>query len=118
MAELEESYWQKIVEIARQLPGVEESTSYGTRALKVKGQLMVRMKEDGETLVVRVDFYERQLLMDSEPETFFITDHYRDYPAVLIRLARIDDEQLAERLEAAWRFVAPKPMVSEFDRAD
>ncbi len=64
------------------LPGVTESTSYGTPALKVKGKLMVRMWEDGETMVLKTTFEEREELMAADPETYFITDHYLNYEYV------------------------------------
>ena len=70
-------------QLALALPEVEEGTSYGTPAFKVKGKFLSRLKEDGETLVVRIDMDERDVLMAANPETFYITDHYRGYPAML-----------------------------------
>src|SRR5690349_10569126 len=71
-------------ELACALPGVEESTSYGTPALKVKGKLFARLKEDGETLVVKVDREARDALVAARPNIFFVTDHYRPYPYMLV----------------------------------
>jgi hypothetical protein len=99
-------------EIGLALPGVEESTSYGTPALKVKGKLVARLKEDGETLVVRMDFLDREAVMEMDPRTFFITDHYRNYPAVLVRLATVGRERLREVLEQSWRYAAPKRLLA------
>ncbi len=93
-------------ELACRLPDVEDGMSYGTPSLKVRGKLLLRLREDGETLAVRVDYPMREALMQSEPETFFITDHYRNHPAVLVRLASVDRRRLHEVLEHAWRFVA------------
>ena len=93
--------------LGRKLPGVVESTSYGTVALKVGGKLMARLKEDGETLVVMVDMTSRDFLLRDEPTLFYITDHYRDYPAVLLRLPAVTIPRLQEALEDAWSFVAP-----------
>lgn len=101
--------------VARAFPGVEEGLSYGTSALKVRGKLMARLKEDGETLVVRVTPTDRDLLLQFEPSIFFITDHYRDYPWVLVRLPRITRARLQEVLEEAWRVVAPKKLLAEYD---
>jgi hypothetical protein len=89
------------------LPGTEEGTSYGTPALKVKGKLYARLKEDGRTLVVRTTFPDRDALLQLDPETFFITEHYRDYPWVLVRLSRVGPPRLRELLEQAWRLAAP-----------
>lgn len=103
-------------ELALSLPGVEEGLSYGTPAFKVRGKLLARLREDGETLVVRVDMMLRDMLMQSVPETFFITDHYRAYPAVLVRLAKVRREQLLDLLEETWRQVAPKRLVQGYER--
>ena len=98
--------------LASALPGVEEGTSYGTLAFRVQGKLFARLREDGETLAVRADFDERETLMGAAPETFFLTDHYRNYPMVLVRLAKIDAGELGGVLENAWRFSAPKRLLA------
>ena len=96
--------------LARALPEVVESTSYGTPALKVRGKLFARLKEDGETLVLRSDFIDREALMRTAPRIFFLTDHYRDYPWVLVRLGAIRAPRMAVLLEDAWRRAAPKTL--------
>lgn len=93
---------------ARTLPGVSESTSYGTPALKVDGKLFARLKEDGETLVLRMDWVNRDLLLRGEPDLFFLTDHYVNYPWILLRLTRVTKKRLMELLEDAWRLAAPR----------
>jgi hypothetical protein len=72
---------------------VEESSSYGTAALKWKKKLLIRLKEDGVTIVAIVGFDNRDMLMQVDPETFFSTPHYDGYPSVLVRLARIKAAQ-------------------------
>jgi hypothetical protein len=111
------STYRDVRAIALELPGVVEGTSYGTPALKVGRKLFVRLKEDGVTLVLRVDWVERQLMLRSAPDTFFITDHYRNYPWVLVRLAEIKRAELATIVEDAWRRVAPKRTVEAHDAA-
>jgi hypothetical protein len=98
----------EVSEFARTLPGVTESTSYGTPALKVKGKLFARLKEDGETLVLRMDFVNRDLLLNAEPNLFFLTDHYVGYPWILLRLTRVTPKRLRELLEDACLLAAPK----------
>ena len=100
--------FDQICELALKLPGVEASTSYGTPALKVKGKLLARLKEDGQSIVFRVTFDQRDLLMQTKPKVFFITDHYLGYPAVLMRLSAATVKQAADVVEMAWRFSAPK----------
>ncbi len=102
--------FETVVRLGLALPEVEEGLSYGTPALKVQGRLLARLKEDGVTLVLRCDFEEREELLREDGQTFFLTDHYLNYPAVLVRLPRIGRVRLQERLEAAWRFTArPRP---------
>ena len=101
--------------VALDLPCVVEGSSYGTPALKVGRKLFLRLKEDGVTLVVRMDWVERQLLLRSAPDTFFITDHYRDYPWVLVRLTAIERADLATLIEDAWRRVASKRAIDAHD---
>lgn len=95
-------------ELASAFPGVEEGTSYGTPAIKVKGKLLARLREDGDTVAFRIGFDERDVLMRAKPRTFFITDHYRAYPAVVVQLSRATRKDLATIVEMAWRFSAPK----------
>ena len=97
-------------------PGVEEGTSYGTPGFRVRGKFLARLWEDGEVLVVKCGDDERDFRMQADPKTFFCTDHYRGYPTVLVRLARVRVEELREVLEQAWRRSAPKRLVTEFDR--
>ena len=97
---------------AHALPGVEDSTSYGTPALKVRGKLLARLHQSGECLVLRADLLDREILLQSDARVFFITDHYRDHPWILVRFASVDPDALPELLERAWRLVAPKSLVS------
>lgn len=101
--------------IVASLPGTEEGTSYGTASWKVRGKFFARLRDSDTVLVAKVDKGEKRLLMESEPEIFFQTPHYEGYGYVLVRLAAIDDDELAEVLEDAWRLAAPKRLVNEHD---
>jgi hypothetical protein len=103
---------------AHKLLGVEDSTSYGTPALKVRGKLFARLHQDGECFVLRTNILDRQILLQIDPEVFFITDHYRGYPWVLVRFSAIQSNVLPELLERAWRIVAPKALVAKLDEAN
>jgi hypothetical protein len=98
------------------LPGVEEGPCYGTPGFRVRGKFLARLREDGETLVVKCGDDERDFRMQADPDTFFITDHYRGYPTVLVRLARVHAADLRAVLEVAWRRIAPKRLIAELDR--
>jgi hypothetical protein len=96
----------------RALPEVTRSTSYGTPALKVKDKSFIRLKDEA-TLVMLCPSEQKTLLMEISPEIYFETDHYVGWPAVLIRLAAIGDEELSLRLEDAWRFKAPAKLAAQ-----
>src|SRR5467141_3325542 len=102
-------------QIALALPGVEEGPSYGTPGFRVKGKFMARFWEDGETLVVKCGYAERDFWMLTNPETFFTKDHYRGYPTALVRMANVDEDDLREVIEQAWRLHAPKKLIAEYD---
>lgn len=101
--------------VALGFPGAEEATSYGTPAFRVRGKLFARLHQDGESLVVRADLDEREVLVQSHPRSFFVTDHYQDHPWVLVRLGSVSRKLLTEVLEQAWRQRAPKRLVQGFD---
>src|SRR5258706_3328207 len=88
-------------ELALALPEVEDSTSYGTPALKRKKKLMVRLREDGDVVLI-VGFDKRDMLMAARPEAFYTTDHYRDYPSVLVRLGKVSGAELRDCVQWAW----------------
>jgi hypothetical protein len=91
------------------LPDVEESTSYGAPSLKVRGQLLtcpaIHKSAEPGSIVIRVDFDQRAGLLAEAPDTYYLTDHYVNYPAVLVRLSRIRREALRDLLMMSWRFV-------------
>jgi hypothetical protein len=67
-------------------------------------------------LAVRVtDTAEKDLLIASDPEKFFTEPHYNGFPAVLVRLAAIDVDELDELIVDAWRCQAPRALVKEYD---
>ncbi|WOH50320.1 MmcQ/YjbR family DNA-binding protein [Bradyrhizobium sp. sBnM-33] len=102
--------------IALLWPEVEDGTSYGTPALKVRKKMLVRLKEDGDSLVMpSVPRDEREMLVESQPKTFYFTDHYRDYPIVLIRLSKASRATVEPLLRRHWRALASKKAVKEFD---
>jgi hypothetical protein len=107
--------YRDVRKIALTLPGVEEGTSYGTPALKVGGKLFARVHQSMDCLVLRTDFLGREILMQSAPDAFFITDHYRDHPWILVRFAVIERRALPDLIERAWRLVASKTLTTKYD---
>ena len=99
-------------------PEVEDGTSYGTPALKVRKKLLARLREDDDSLVMfGVPHDEREMLCESQPRVFYFTDHYRDYPTVLIRLSKTKRATVEPFLRRRWRALASKAAVKKFDNA-
>ena len=102
-------------DIALSLPETEERPSYGTPGFRVKDRLFARIREPGVLLVWVGDEGEKDFLLRAEPDTFFTTPHYDGHPSVLVRLAAVDRDELAELLTDAWRARAPKRLADAFE---
>jgi hypothetical protein len=101
---------------ALSLPGVAEGTSYGYPSIKAHGKFLTRLKEDGDTLVCPgVSFDEREMLIAAEPQTFYLTGHYRNYPYVLVRLSRVHPGTVERLIERHWRAITPKKILKAWD---
>jgi hypothetical protein len=105
--------WRDVVEIGCRFEGVEESKWWGTPGLRVAGKGFCRLRTNPDALVIRVlDLGDREALVRGQPDVFFFTPHYDGAPYVLVRLERIEREQLEELIEDAWRLQAPKELVA------
>src|SRR5690625_1329050 len=94
--------------LAAALPEVPEQTSYGTPASYVAGKIFARMHEEPNVLVCwRASLDEREALFAADPDKFFTTDHYKGHASVLVRLARVETDELSELLIEAWEARAP-----------
>jgi hypothetical protein len=97
-------------------PEVEDGTSYGTPALKVRRKLLARLREDNDSLVMfGIPFDEREMLIARQPKLFYFTDHYRDYPIVLLRLSKASRATVEPLLRRHWRTLASKRAVKAYD---
>lgn len=88
---------------------VEPSTHYGTPSFKVRGKMLTRLKEDGDSIVIKgVPAEERAMLCDADHELYYFTDHYKNYPMLLMRLSRTDPETVTAMLMRTYRELLPK----------
>ena len=101
--------------MALALPAVEEGLCHGTPAFYVRRRLMLRLWPDGETLVVWYPKDKRATLIEENPDVFSVTDHYRNYPAVLMNLLAVNRELLGRMIENAWRIQASRKAVAAYD---
>lgn len=99
--------FERLKQAARSLPDIVETTSYGTPALKVGKKLLTRVK-DAQTAVVMCPLDEKEMLLQAAPGIYFETDHYKGWPALLIRMEAASDDELRHRLERTWLTQVPK----------
>jgi hypothetical protein len=95
------------------LPGVTEKMLLEMPAFYVNNKIFTRIKEDGENLVIGT--LERDKWMEADPETYYITDHYRNYDYMLVRLDRVQPDELTELLITAWRNRATKKLIKQYE---
>src|SRR5437016_1783702 len=103
----------RVVEARRlllRLPNVTEGRSYGMPSFLLNGRFLARFRDDDTVLVLQLaTIAERDVLMHVDPRAFFFTEHYRNYPAVLIRLAEVPHPLLVDVVTESWRHVAALP---------
>jgi hypothetical protein len=101
--------FETIRSIGLQFPHVRETTMYGKPALKIRDKMFAcvpsHRSAEPDSLVIRVDFAQRGELLAADPEVYYVTDHYKGYTAVLVRLARVQRSVLEDLLRMAYRFV-------------
>ncbi len=91
-------------------------SSYGTPAIKVGKKLVLRMHQKEDAIVMLLSSVEeQQMLIARDPMVFYITDHYKGYPAVLVR-PTIEESGFRELMEVAWRRVATRGDIADYER--
>jgi hypothetical protein len=98
--------------IGRTLPDVEVTTSWGQPTLKVNGRMFVcgasHKSAEPDTLVVMMDIADRDLLIEEDPDTYYLKEHYVGYPCVLVRLTRVHPDALRDLVISAHRYISAK----------
>src|SRR5712671_3189140 len=101
--------FKTVESIGRTLPDVEVTTAWGQPALKVRGKMFVciasHKSAEPNTLVVMMDFADRDALVEDDPGTYYLKEHYVNYPCVLVRLTRVRAEALRDLITGAHRLV-------------
>jgi hypothetical protein len=106
--------WEEAVAFALALPGTELSTSYGRPAVKVNGKAFLYPGREQGSFAVASPLGEKELLIETDPETFWETDHYRGWPAVLVRYGSADPERIRTVISRAWWDKAPRAIRNQF----
>ncbi len=102
--------------VALSLPGSVEKPYNQLPSFRVRGALFLRLHELPDAFFIRcAGLEDRDELLKARPGTFFITPNYDGYPAVLVRLSRIDLGEMTELVTESWRLCAPKRMLAASD---
>jgi hypothetical protein len=107
-------YLDKLRKLIAPLPEVNEGVCYGTPCFYVRKKLMMRMKEDGETLAIYND--DRGEWIKQQPAVYYFTDHYKNYPMMLVRMNKVTDKDLKALLLIAWKMRATPKMIKDFEQ--
>jgi hypothetical protein len=101
--------FKSVESIGRRLPGVEVTTTWGKPALKVGGKMFVciasHKSAEPNTVVAMMDIADRDALIEDDPDTYYLKEHYVDYPCVLVRLSRVRADALRDIVTGAYRYV-------------
>jgi hypothetical protein len=104
--------FKNVEAIGRALPDVEVTTTWGQPTLKVRGRMFAciasHKSSEPNTLVVMMDFADRAALIEDDPATYYLKDHYLNYPCVLVRLSRIHPDALRDLVTGAHRYISAK----------
>lgn len=107
----------KKLALSLKLPGIVEATSWGQPCLKAHGKLWVWWSPHEDAPVFKISKEEREILLDAEPERFFVTPHYQAHALILMRPEKFDAEWARTNLLRTWRAMAPKRVLKAYDDA-
>jgi hypothetical protein len=106
------STFKNVEAIGRTLPDVEVATAWGQPTLKVRGRMFACMAShksaEPGSLVVMMDFAARDALLEDAPDTYYLKEHYVNYPCILVRLSRVHPDALRDLVIGAHRYVREK----------
>ncbi len=105
--------FEDVKAVALTLPAVEASEKYdGSPVLKAGGSFLAGIatdeSADADTLVVRMEYEQRQNLLEEAPDTYYVTDYYEPRPVVLVRMEVLEHDALRDLLSVSWRLAMKK----------
>jgi len=94
--------WADVSLFALSLPDAELSTSYGKPAVKVRGKAFLYPGREPGSFAVACPLPDKEMLLATDPATFWETPHYSGWPAVLVRFGRPDRDRIERVIQRAW----------------
>jgi hypothetical protein len=108
--------FDEIRQIALSFPGVEEFQTFGRPSFRVSKRFLASVaKIDPNTLCLKVPSQlEREFLLSTKPEIYYLTDHYASFECLLVRMPLADPQELRDLFEQAWLTYAPKKLTAAY----
>jgi hypothetical protein len=110
--------WRAVCRLAEGLPEVQAGRTFGAKALRVRGSIVARLRDDKRSVLLKVDPAARAGLCAARPATFSVTPDSENYAMVAVSLANVEPAELRELLLGSWRRSAPASLVAEYDAGD
>jgi hypothetical protein len=110
--------WKAVCRLASELPEVQEGRTFGARALRVRGSIVARLRDDKESILLKVDPAARVELCAARPDTFAVTADSEQFAMVAVRLANVEVDEMRVLLRDSWRRSAPPSLVAAYDAGD
>jgi hypothetical protein len=107
--------WRAVCRLAQGLPEVQSGRTFDAPALRVRGSIVARLRDDKRSVLLKLDPAERAALCAARPETFAVTADCEQYAMVTVRLAGVEPEEMRRLLVGSWRRSAPQSLVAAYD---
>jgi hypothetical protein len=105
--------WDAVTAFALALPDTEMSTSYGSPAVKIttNGRAFIHTGREADSFVLAIDQDTKEMLIETDPDSFWQTPHYHGWPGLLVRYDSSDPERVRAMIERARDQAAVKSRV-------
>lgn len=108
--------WHDVAAYAVALADSEAGTSYGAPAVKLNGRSFVTRSREPDGFHVMSPHDEKAILLETDPDTFWQTPHYANWPGLLVRFGSADPDRVALVIRRAWWDRARKAQRERFGR--
>ena len=93
------------------IPGTDERLWFNQPSVFIHDRFLAKTHHKENAVTLQVGSMEmRDMMLEAEPELFYITDHYRKFPFVLVRLSALTPKLLKEILVGRAAQLAEKPV--------
>ncbi|OYY79210.1 MAG: hypothetical protein B7Y43_01880 [Sphingomonas sp. 28-62-20] len=103
--------WDAVVAFALGLSDTEVGAHYGKPAVKIasNGRAFLSGSREPESFVLQIDHDTKDMLIETDPDSFWQTPHYQGWPSLLVRYTSADPDRVSAMIERARDQAAAKP---------